>query len=79
MTYPTSRIIRMSDRDPHFHKAKRTGAKIAPRRPFLNHWFVATNAWTGWKDLPDKLRAYFGHWPAAKWDDDDPHTPTQRG
>jgi hypothetical protein len=71
-------LIRMSDRDPHFQKAKRTGAKIAPRRPFLHHWFVATNAWTGWKDLPDQLNAYFARWPAAKWDGDDPHAPSRR-
>jgi hypothetical protein len=69
----------MSDRDPDFHKAKRTGARITPRRPFLNHWFVATNAWTGWKGLPDKLHTYFGHWPAAKWEGNDPRaTPKER-
>ena len=73
MIFPYIPLIRMSDSDPHFHKAQRTGAKVPPRRPFLNHWFVATNAWTSWKDLPDKLAAYFERWPAAKWDGDDPH------
>ena len=73
MTFPHIPLIRMSDRDPHFHKAQRTGVRIAPRRPFLSHWFVPTNAWTAWKDLPAKLDGYFGHWPAAKWDGDDPH------
>jgi hypothetical protein len=78
MVFPYIPLIRMSDRDQHFHKAKRTGAKIAPRRPFLNHWFVATNAWTGWKGLPDRLENYFGHWPAAKWDGDNPHAIAEK-
>ena len=78
MVFPYIPLIRMADRDPHFQKAKRTGAKVAPRRPFLNHWFVATNAWTSWKDLPDRLQNYFGRWPAAKWDGDDPHATPEK-
>jgi hypothetical protein len=59
MIAPHIPIIRISERDPHFHKAKRLGMKAPSQRPFLNHWFVASNAWTTWKDLPGKLDSYF--------------------
>jgi hypothetical protein len=61
MIAPHIPIIRTSDRDPHFHKVKRLGLKAPSQRPFLNHWFVASNAWTTWKDLPNRLPNYW--WP----------------
>ena len=79
MISPYIPLIRMSDRDPHFHLARRTGVRIAPRRPFLSHWYVPTNAWVGWKGLPEKLSSYFERWPADRWEGDDPHAPTTRG
>jgi hypothetical protein len=60
MISPHIPIIRRSERDPHFHRAKRLGVKVPSQRPFLNDWFVARNAWTTWKDLPDRLESYFG-------------------
>ncbi|HEY7690247.1 MAG TPA: hypothetical protein VH835_16220 [Dongiaceae bacterium] len=61
MVAPHIPIIRIADRDPHFQKVKRLGMKAPSQRPFLNHWFVATNAWTTWKDLPNRLQNYW--WP----------------
>jgi len=78
MIFPYIPVIRMSERDRHFHKVERTGVKITPRRPFISHWYVATNAWTSWKDLPGQLNQYFDRWPAAKWDGDDPHASFER-
>ncbi len=69
MIAPHIPIIRMSERDPHFHKAKRLGIKAPSQRPFLNHWYVPTNAWTGWKDLPARLDEYFA--PEPVWPEDD--------
>jgi hypothetical protein len=59
MIAPHIPILRISERDPHFHRVKRLGLKAPSQRPFLNHWFVASNAWTSWKDLPGKLESYF--------------------
>jgi len=52
-------VIRMSDRDPHFHKVVRTGVNTPSERPFHGDWWVATNAWTTWKDLWMRLEGYF--------------------
>jgi hypothetical protein len=32
----------------------------APPGPITSDWFIATNAWTRWKDLPEKLADRFG-------------------
>jgi len=52
-------IIRVSERDPHFHKVVRTGINTPSERPFYNDWWVATNAWATWKDLWMRLEGYF--------------------
>ena len=52
-------VIRVSERDPQFHKVVRTGVSTPPARPFHSDWWVATNAWTTWKDLWMKLEGYF--------------------
>ena len=39
-------IIRVSERDPHFHKVVRTGVNTSSERPYHGDWWVATNAWT---------------------------------
>jgi hypothetical protein len=52
-------IIRVSERDPHFHDAIRTGVNTPSERPFHSSWWVATNAWTTWKDLWMRLEGYF--------------------
>jgi hypothetical protein len=60
MIAPHIPIIRRSERDPYFHKARRLGINVPSQRPFLGDWWVARNAWTTWKDLPAQLEAYFG-------------------
>jgi hypothetical protein len=52
-------IVRVSERDPHFHKIVRTGVNTPSERPFHSDWWVATNAWTTWKDLWMRLEGYF--------------------
>jgi hypothetical protein len=52
-------IIRVSERDPHFHKVARTGVSTPSERPYHSDWWVATNAWTTWKDLWMRLEGYF--------------------
>ena len=54
-------IIRISERDPHFHKIVRTGVNTPSERPFYNDWWVATNAWTTWKDLWMRLEGYYSN------------------
>lgn len=58
-TGPYIPVIRISERDPQFHKVVRTGVSTPPARPFHTDWWVATNAWTTWKDLWMKLEGYF--------------------
>lgn len=69
MIAPHIPIVRISERDPHFHKINRLGIKAPSQRPFLKHWFVPTNAWTTWKDLPARLDEYFA--PEPVWPEDD--------
>jgi hypothetical protein len=69
MIAPHIPLIRMSDRDPFFHKVKRLDIKAPSQRPFLSHWFVPTNAWITWKDLPLRLEEYFA--PDPVWPEDD--------
>ena len=69
MIAPHIPIVRMSERDPHFRRINRLGIKAPSQRPFLNHWFVPTNAWTTWKDLPARLDEYFA--PDPVWPEDD--------
>jgi hypothetical protein len=69
MIAPHIPIIRRSDRDPHFHRAKRLGVKVPSQRPFLGDWWVPTNAWTTWKDLPARLEEYFAEEQAYPEDD----------
>jgi hypothetical protein len=69
MIAPHIPLIRMSERDPHFHKINRLRLNVPSQRPFLNHWFVARNAWIPWKDLPAKLESYFA--PEPEWPEDD--------
>ena len=52
-------VVRVSERDPHFHKVVRTGINTPSERPFHGDWWVATNAWTSWKDLWMRLEGYF--------------------
>ena len=52
-------IVRVSERDPYFHKIVRTGINTPSERPFYSDWWVATNAWTTWKDLWMRLEGYF--------------------
>ncbi len=52
-------VVRVSERDPHFHKVVRTGLNTPSERPFHGDWWVATNAWTTWKDLWMRLEGYF--------------------
>lgn len=52
-------VIRASERDPQFHKVVRTGINTPSERPFHGDWWVATNAWTTWKDLWMRLEGYF--------------------
>ncbi len=59
MIAPHIPVIRRRESDPHFHRVKRLGVTVPSQRPFLGHWWVATNAWTTWKDLPMQLQAYF--------------------
>ena len=56
---PQIPIIRVSERDPHFHRIVRTGIDTPSERPFHGDWWVGTNAWTTWKDLWMKLEGYF--------------------
>jgi hypothetical protein len=58
-TGPYIPIVRVSERDSHFHKVVRTGVSTPSERPFHGDWWVATNAWTTWKDLWMKLEGYF--------------------
>ena len=58
-TGPYIPVIRVSERDPAFHKVVRTGVSAPPARPFHSDWWVATNAWTTWKELWMKLEGYF--------------------
>ena len=58
-TGPYIPVIRISERDPHFHKVVRTGVNAPPQRPFHGDWWVATNAWTTWQDLWMRLEGYF--------------------
>jgi hypothetical protein len=58
-TGPYVPVIRVSERDPAFHKVVPTGVSTPPARPFHSDWWVATNAWTTWKDLWMKLEGYF--------------------
>jgi hypothetical protein len=44
---PCIPVVRVSERDPHFHKVERTGVNTPSDRPFYSDWvWVATNAWT---------------------------------
>jgi hypothetical protein len=65
MIAPYIPIIRVSNSDPDFQRMKRLGIKAPSQRPFLNHWFVARNAWTTWKGLPARLEDYFN--PPAEY------------
>jgi len=58
-TGPYIPVVRVSERDPHFHKIVRTGINTPSERPFHSDWWVATNAWTTWKDLWMRLEGYF--------------------
>lgn len=58
-TGPYIPVIRVSERDLQFHKVVRTGVSTPSERPFHGDWWVATNAWTTWKDLWMKLEGYF--------------------
>jgi hypothetical protein len=58
-TGPYIPIIRVSERDPHFHRVVRTSVSTPSERPFHSDWWVARNAWTTWKDLWMKLEGYF--------------------
>jgi hypothetical protein len=58
-TGPYIPVIRVSARDPHFHKVVRTGVNTPSARPFHGDWWIATNAWATWKDLWMKLEGYF--------------------
>jgi hypothetical protein len=69
MIAPHIPIIRMSERDPYFHKLNRLRIKAPSQRPFLSHWYVPRNAWTTWKDLPFRLDEYFA--PDPVWPEDD--------
>ena len=69
MIAPHIPIIRMSERDPFFHKVNRLGIKAPSQRPFLSHWYVPRNARTTWKDLPVRLDEYFA--PEPEWPEDD--------
>jgi hypothetical protein len=62
MAAPHIPVIRTSERDPAFRKVVRLGVTVPPTRPFTSDWFIATNAWTRWKDLPARLSGYFDHW-----------------
>jgi hypothetical protein len=52
-------IIRVSERDPHFRKVVRTGVNTPSERPYHGDWWVATNAWTTWKELWMRLEGYY--------------------
>jgi hypothetical protein len=52
-------VIRVSERDPHFHKVQRTGTQAPSQRPFHGDWWVPRNGWTTWKDLPAQLETHF--------------------
>jgi hypothetical protein len=60
MAAPHIPVIRTSERDPAWRKVVRLGVSVPPTRPFTSDWFIATNAWTRWKDLPAKLADIFG-------------------
>jgi hypothetical protein len=59
MAAPHIPVIRISERDPGYRKVVRLGVIVPPTRPFTSDWFIATNAWTRWKNLPAKLAEYF--------------------
>lgn len=58
---PCIPIVRVSERDPHFHKIVKTGINTPSERPFYSDWWVATNAWTTWKDLWMRLEGYYSN------------------
>ena len=64
MAAPHIPAIRTSERDPAYRKVVRLGVTVPATRPFTSDWFIATNAWTRWKDLPAKLDGIFGDWSA---------------
>jgi hypothetical protein len=62
MAAPHIPAIRVSERDPAYHRMRRLGFIVPETRPFTSDYFIATNAWTRWKDLPAKLEDYFMVW-----------------
>ena len=62
MAAPHIPVIRISQRDPAFNRVVRLGVIVPETRPFTSDWFIATNAWMRWKDLPARLSGYFDHW-----------------
>jgi hypothetical protein len=63
MAAPHTPVIRTSENDPAYRKVVRLGIIVPATRPFTSDWFVATNAWRRWKDLPARLDEIFGEWP----------------
>lgn len=62
MSAPHIPVIRTSERDPAYRKVVRLGVTVPPTRPFTSDWFIASNAWRRWKDLPAALVQCFGDW-----------------
>lgn len=64
MAAPHIPVIRTSERDSAYRKVVRLGVTVPATRPFTSDWFIPTNGWTRWKDLPAKLDGIFGDWSA---------------
>ena len=62
MAAPHIPVVRIAEKDPAFRKVVRLGVEVPATRPFTSDWFIATNAWTSWKDLPARVENYFGDW-----------------
>ena len=66
MAAPHIPVIRIAEKDAGFRKVVRLGVEVPATRPFTSDWFIATNAWTRWKDLPGWVGNYFGDWDAPR-------------
>ena len=64
MAAPHIPVIRIAEKDAGYRKVVRLGVEVPATRPFTSDWFIATNAWTRWKDLPTWVENYFGDWDA---------------
>lgn len=69
MAAPHIPVIRTGDRDPGYRSMVRLGVSVPATRPFTSDWFIASNAWTRWKDLVVKLEGYYREWPGAEEED----------